>query len=568
MIQPSGWVNNIARTLVDRAQEHPDAPALIQLQLNSRQGKYEGIRFSFRDLNDETDRLARGLMAMGIRRGMRTVVMVPPRFEFYTLAFALFKIGAVVVLIDPGMGIWNLGKCLAEAEPEAFLGIPKSHLARIALRWGTKTIRYRATVGGRSLFRGWDMQKLRQEGGQGSPVLTDTGEDEMAAILFTSGSTGVAKGVVYSHGIFLSQVDLLRDLYKISPGEMDLPTFPLFGLFGPALGMTAILPVMDATRPGWVDPRAIIDPLKEYQITNLFGSPALLRRVSSSSLAQANSFRTLKRVISAGAPVSARVIRQVSSLLPKGVQVHTPYGATEALPVSSIGSDEILEETGRKTEQGEGICVGKPAPGIRVRIIRITDDPISTWSEGLEPPLGEIGEISVCGPVVTRSYYRRPESTSLHKIQDRTDGTLWHRMGDVGYLDEKGRIWFCGRKSQRVVTARRTYFTIPCEGVFNAHPLVFRTALVGVYRKGEMAPELCIEINPELRRDQRPDLTSSRKLNFIRDLFSLGQRFDHTRDICRFHIHPCFPVDIRHNAKIFREKLAKWASTRPGVSVS
>ena len=548
---------NIAEALVERARERPNALALVR-PIDDPAALKSATELTFRQLDDESDRLARGLAKLGIARGTRTVLMVPPSFEFYRLTFALFKLGAVVVLIDPGMGIKNLGVCLAEAEPEAFIGVMKAHLARIVLGWGKKTIRHHFTVGLRSFWDwspwgGWSLNRVHSEGTQGDPVLTPTTADETAAILFTSGSTGVAKGVVYTHGVFAAQVEYLRTLYDIRPGEVDLPTFPLFGLFAPALGMTAVIPWMDFTRPGRVDPRAIRAPIEIYEITNLFGSPALLRRVGFAKGTKADDFKTLRRVISAGAPVPANVLRRWKTLLPPGVQVHTPYGATEALPVSTIGSDEILGETAALTEQGKGVCVGRPVPGMEVRIIRIDDEPIPTWSDDLALSQGTIGEIVVRGPVVTRSYYNRPASTALHKIAD--GNMTWHRMGDVGYLDEKGRIWFCGRKAHRVGAK----FTIPCEGVFNAHPAVLRTALVGV-------PEavLCVEIDPTLTRRQRPDRNALTLKAFVEELRALGSVYDHTRDITTFLVHPAFPVDIRHNAKIFREKLAVWAARRLG----
>lgn len=538
---------NIAAALIDRARERPDDAALVLTAYDM--GSIDAIsRRTFRELNDRSDRLACGLARVGLTRGMRTVLMVPPSEEFYALTFALFKLGAVVVLIDPGMGVKNLGVCLAEAAPEAFIGVTKAHLARVILGWGKKTIRHRVTVGPRLLWGGWTLPRVEEEGKGGEPGLAPTPADETAAILFTSGSTGVAKGAVYTHGIFAAQVEYLRSMYGIEPGEVDLPTFPLFGLFAPALGMTAVIPEMDFTRPGRVNPWFIRSPVRHEKVTNLFGSPALLRRVFFDKETQPEDLATLRRVISAGAPVPASVIRQVVSLLPPGVQVHTPYGATEALPVSTIGSDEILSETAALTEQGRGVCVGRPVPGMSVRIIHISDEPVPAWREDLILPQGEIGEITVSGPVVTRSYYNRPESTVLHKI--RAGGDHWHRMGDVGYLDEKGRIWFCGRKSQRVVTKDGTLFTIPCEGVFNAVPGVMRTALVGVKKGGETVPVLCVELEKGARGLP------------LEQLRAAAERYDHTRPIRHFLGHPGFPVDIRHNAKIAREKLAGWAAKR------
>jgi acyl-CoA synthetase (AMP-forming)/AMP-acid ligase II len=256
--------------------------------------------------------------------------------------------------------------------------------------------------------------------------------------------------------------------------------------------------------------------------------------------------------MSAGAPVSAAVIERVTQMLAPGVQVFTPYGATESLPVSSIGSDEILGETRKQTEKGGGVCVGRPVGGMEVKIIRISDDPIATWSDELLVAPGVIGEIVVKGPVVSRSYFNRPSSTALAKIEDCQHGGFYHRMGDLGYLDESGRLWMCGRKSHRVRTERGDLFTVPCEGVFNAHPAVYRTALVGVGTSGQAQPVLCVELRPDCRHQDQDTIR--------RELLALGAAHDHTWGITTILFHPAFPVDIRHNAKIFREKLAVWAA--------
>ncbi|NBO92661.1 MAG: peptide synthase [Planctomycetia bacterium] len=552
---------NIAAALKRLANEQPDATAMIHTRGIAQGNPYER-RWTYRELDDESDRLARGLMKMGLTRGMRTVLMVPPSLEFYSVTFALFKLGAIVVLIDPGMGIRNLGICIGEAAPEAFIGVTKAHVARLLFGWGRSTIRLFVTVGWRC-WGGWSLDQVRAAGQPGSPlslpggspsasstsVLADTNADDMAAILFTSGSTGVAKGVVYTHSIFNAQVRSLRELYGIEPGEIDLPTFPLFGLFGPALGFTSVLPEMDATRPARVDPRAIFNAIERYGVTNLFGSPALLRRIAFSREADSRRLPTLRRVLSAGAPVPSVVLQQMNVLLGESVPIYTPYGATEALPVSNIGHRELLDETAGLTSEGRGVCVGRPIPGMEIRIISINDETIETWSNALLVRPGEIGEVVVRGPIVTRSYYARPLSTALHKIQH--GNTFWHRMGDVGYLDDKGRLWFCGRKSHRVVTSKGTLYTIPCEGVFNAHPAVLRTALVGV--RGE--PVLCIELDPKAGRGVN-------RLRIVQQLREMGNAHQHTRDIRHFFFHPAFPVDIRHNAKIFREKLAAWAAQR------
>jgi acyl-CoA synthetase (AMP-forming)/AMP-acid ligase II len=536
---------NISRPLTAMAALQPDRPAIIFPS--------EGRSLTFRQLDERSNRLAAGLGRIGILRGTRTALLVPPGPELFALTFALFKAGAVPVFIDPGIGARNMKGCLAEARPEAFIGIPKAHLARRLLGWGKGTLRILVTVGGSRFWGGIPLAEVEASVPAATFPAAPTLRDETAAILFTSGSTGPPKGAVYSHGTFAAQVEALRTVYGIIPGEIDLPTFPLFALFAPALGMTALIPSMDFTRPGSVDPEAILGPAREYGATTMFGSPALLRRVGTYAVEHGITVPTLKRVISAGAPVPAGVLERFAKVIHPGGEIFTPYGATESLPVSSIGSREILGETRFATAEGKGICVGRPVAGIDLAIIPIDDEPIESWRDDLRLPAGQIGEITVHGPQVTTAYFARPEATRLAKIP-ATDGSVWHRMGDTGYLDDTGRIWFCGRKAHRVETVQGPLFTIPVEGVFNAHPDVLRTALVGVGARGSQRPVLCVELEKGVRRDQEERIR--------RELLALGSSYPHTAGIGDILFHPAFPVDIRHNAKIFREKLAVWAENK------
>ncbi|PIP82235.1 MAG: peptide synthase [Elusimicrobia bacterium CG_4_9_14_3_um_filter_62_55] len=542
---------NIASHLPRMAREQPDALAVACPAGRDASGRYRWIRLSFRALDEESSRLARGLAEAGIGRGVRTVLMVPPSPEFFSLTFALFKAGSVPVLVDPGMGISNLKSCLDEAEPEAFIGVSKAHAARIALGWAKRTLRTTVTVGRRWFWGGRSLADLRSS--DGSEYLVKTRPEETAAILFTSGSTGTPKGVVYSHSIFDSQVRMLKQMYGIRPGEIDVPTFPLFALFGPALGTSAVVPEMDFTRPGSVDPRNIVDAIREFSATQMFGSPALLDQVGRWLHEQGESIPTMRRMISAGAPVSPAVLARFEGRLASGAEIHTPYGATECLPVATIGSREILRETRVGTEEGLGVCVGRPVAEMTVKIITITDGPIADWDDSLEAPAGVVGEIVVQGPVATRRYFNRDRSTALAKIEEPQTGLFYHRMGDLGYFDQSGRLWFCGRKAHRVDTGAGTLFTVPCEGVFNTIKGVARTALVGV-GNGVKKPVLCVELEPQAKGWPKPRL--------IQELRERGAKYAHTKGIETFLFHDSFPVDIRHNAKIFREKLARWAERR------
>jgi acyl-CoA synthetase (AMP-forming)/AMP-acid ligase II len=551
----SDQLMNVAAYLPEMAQRQPDRPAIVSKVGRDATGRATYDHLTFSQLNEETDRYAHGLEQVGVHRGMRTILMVRPSLEFFALCFALYKIGAVPVLIDPGMGKRRMVDCLAKIDAEGFIGIPLAHLLRVLHRSAFKSIRISVTVGRRWCWGGPRLSDLRTDPWRPYDM-APTAEDHPAAIIFTTGSTGPPKGVLFTHGMFDAQVRILREYFNIQPGEIDLPTFPLFALFDPALGMTAVLPDMDPTRPAHVDPVKIIEAIRDQSVTHMFGSPALLNRVGRYGEAHGVKLPTLRRVISAGAPAPPETLRRFATMLSPQAQIFTPYGATEALPVASIGSHEILGQTAEITARGGGTCVGRPVPDVQVRIIRITDGPIEEWSEDLVLPDGEIGEVVVKGPVVTLEYCTDPGATRLAKIRDGE--TVWHRMGDVGRFDGDGRLWFCGRKAHRVITQRGTLFTVPCEAVFNQHPAVFRSALVGIGAPPNQRPVICVE----LEEDAGMVHDSAGCARLFRELAALGAEREMTRAIGTFLIHPAFPVDIRHNAKIFREKLADWAAAQ------
>ncbi len=255
-------------------------------------------------------------------------------------------------------------------------------------------------------------------------------------------------------------------------------------------------------------------------------------------------------MLSAGAPVPAETLRKLRDLVHPDANIVTPYGATEALPIASIESREVIAETGPAAAKGKGVCVGTPFESVDWKVIEIDDGPLETIDRVTELDRGKIGELMVAGPMVTRQYVVRSEQNAFHKVSDGE--RIWHRMGDVGYLDDRGRFWFCGRKAHRVDCVDRTLFTVPCEAVFNSHPFVYRSALVPRGQRPNQTPVIMVETYPE----HRPKTDQQR--NELRDqLLDLAARNPLTRRIEEIIIRDApLPVDIRHNSKIFREQLA------------
>ena len=564
---------NISEYLPQRAREATDRAAVICTHSPDERGR---TQLSFGEMNLESDQLAWGLTELGLAPGTRTLIMLRPGLEFITLTFALFKLGAVPVLIDPGMGRKNLLDCIKQVRAEAMIAVPLAHAIRTILgHEAFDGLKLKITAGRRWFWGGPTLKHARAAGKTARPFpIAKTTRSSPAAILFTTGSTGIPKGVLYQHGMFGAQVEAIRTQYGIEPGEVDLPAFPLFALFSTALGTTCVIPEMDPTRPAQCDPAKIVRAIQAHNVTYSFGSPAIWKRVGPYCIDKGITLPDLKRILMAGAPVRGDVLAPFVKILGPGADTHIPYGATEALPVASIRGSEVLNETWALTRQGRGYCVGKPLAGITVRID--TPAPLSPPGRGVggegqahliskslgnsranpSPPaplpkrergeLQQIGEILVSGAVVTQEYFEMPEQTRAAKVID-ADGLLWHRMGDMGYLDDTGRLWFCGRKAHRVVTPEKTFYSVCCEALFEEAfekkvSAKCRAALVSV--NGH--PVIIMEAIPISL-----DLKSWRPANPITDSI----------DAVLYHPQP-FPVDIRHNAKINREQLGQWAESR------
>ncbi|PAJ74729.1 peptide synthase [Pseudoalteromonas sp. NBT06-2] len=548
---------NLCRHLKSAAVKMPSSLAVAVQKSHFCKLNYDEI--DFKTLNEKSDAIAYALNAYGVKQGMKAVLMVTPSLDFFALTFALFKAGIIPILVDPGMGVKNLKQCFLESKPDVFIGIPKAQIARKLFSWGKKSVKHVITVGGNEIVYRFTGQMTLNQLLAKYPVnapypMVTLADDDMSAILFTSGSTGVPKGVVYSHRMFEAQISALKNDYEIKPGERDLATFPLFSLFGPALGMASIVPDMDASKPITANPKYIFSAIEKYQCSNLFANPALIEVLGKAGEKKSHKLTSLQRVISAGAPATLASIKTFSKMLNTNVEVLNSYGATESLPLTKIGSEALLK-TKEITNNGGGICVGKPVEGVNIEIINITEDDIVDWNTVINTDIllkpNQIGEIVVKGPMVSRTYYERKSATTSAKIKD--DGQVRHRMGDLGYLDDQGLLWMCGRKAHRIETNHEVLFSIPCERIFNTHKAVKRSALVAVTNNNVTQPILCIELENGFR--------ISEKILFG-ELKQIGAKFTQTQNITDFLIHPDFPVDIRHNAKIFREKLAVWAQNK------
>jgi len=557
---------NVGLRLTEQALRFPDQLGIATPRGSHRLGTNRPYhRVSLRDMDLRSSAVAAGMQEMGIGPGKRIALLVRFGENFITLVFALLKCGATAILIDPGMGRKNVLQCLAEAEPDGFVAIPLAHAIVKVYSSRFPKAKHNVTVGRRFGFLPHPTLSQLESKSPSAFVPPETLPSDPAAIIFTTGSTGPPKGVLYTHRTFNGQIDKISGHYGIEPGGLDLSGFPLFGLFNAVMGTGTILPDMDPTRPADVDPVRLLDAIDQWQVNQSFGSPALWTKVGLYCQRTGRTVLSLSRVLSAGAPVPSRVLEQIRSAMHPDGKMFTPYGATEALPIASIESREVLGETAALTRIGRGTCVGNRFEGIQWRVIRIQDGPLRDVDETERLEQGEIGELMVSGPVVTQTYITRTDQNALHKVFDPTllssentsnDGSIryWHRMGDVGYIDDRDRFWFCGRKGHRVITPNRTLYTEPIEGVINTHPWVYRSALVPRGRAPNQSPAVIIEPWPEHRRDvvAHPVQTKQEWSQLIQSHLP-GYPID------AFIVHPGkLPTDIRHNSKIFREQLTTW----------
>jgi acyl-CoA synthetase (AMP-forming)/AMP-acid ligase II len=561
----TGASANIAQHLPAMAARLPATPALKVPRGRGADGRIDYLVLTFAELDGEVDAWVRHLEERGVRRDDRVLLMVKQGLPLIASAFALFKIGAVPVVIDPGMGLKNFLACVRRSRPRVLLGIPLARLMALLFRPTFRTVEVKVGASADPVAR-------LSAAGEGVPAKVPVirAAADLAAILFTSGSTGAPKGVCYEHGMFAAQVETIRSTYAIAPGEVDLPMLPIFALFNPALGMTTVVPEIDPRRPASVDPRKIVQAIQQEKVTNSFGSPTLWSRIAGHCIQGRITLPTLKRVLCAGAPVPLSLWEQSLQFLPGG-QLFSPYGATEALPVSSVSAAEILERHGASSPASEagssgagasgpraGACVGRVVGDAEVRIIAIEEKPLPALEHAVLLPPGEVGEIIVAGSVVTKNYDGLPEATAAAKIKG--EGRVWHRLGDCGCLDGNGVLWFFGRKVERVITSDGVFFTEPCERVFRPLAGVARCALIGFGERPRQVPALVIQ-------PADPSLPSGAKEQLARELRAVAKANPATVGIRKFFFHPDFPVDVRHNAKIHRLTLARWAAGEQAIEI-
>ena len=534
--------HNLIHYLDHWAVEAPDRPAIIT-PVDLAASSHRVIRFG--ELALDVAALAAGLRRKGLQQGDRVVVMVPMSAALYTLILALLKIGAITVFVDPWVGLARLLACVRLVEPAAFAGPP---IVQVLASGFAEFRRIETRLV--STKQGWGRLMASRRSSQLAVAATSpVAPDDTALITFTTGSSGTPKGANRTHGFLEAQHQALCAEMKVQAGDVVMPALPIFILSNLAAGATSVIPAMRPSRPAAVDPAAILRQIQLFGVTSMVGSPAFFAPLTRRLGELHSTLPGVKSVFTGGAAVPPELMQDLANLLPDG-EAFIGYGSTEAEPVALISAREVVAETGARTARGEGDCVGRPAHGLEVKIIRAITGPVVDphWAE-LELPAGQIGEVLVSGRQVNRDYFRNEEAVKLNKIRE-PGGRVWHRMGDVGYRDDRGRLWIVGRMHNRVHRSGSVLYPGIVEALAQAEPWVKRAALVGL-PDGELGQRAVVAVVP----GAAPRIDGLRA-----KLAEHGILVDEV--ILRRHI----PVDPRHNSKIDYDRLARSLSRLPGLT--
>ena len=520
-------VRSAGTSVFDGLRRRFDDPGTAIVDLASRE------TIDFATFTQRVEAVAVGLRRQGLLEGDRVAMLTPPGIDLLVAVYGVWRAGGVTVIADRGLGLRGLGRAVASTRPRWSVGPRRAGLAKSLLRWAPRSEHL-------------DVATLIAE-----PVATDElppepGPDAPAAILFTSGATGPAKGVRYRHGQLAAQRDALAATYAITGSDRLVAAFAPFALYGPALGVPTALTDCDVTTPGELTAQALDEACFELDATMAFASPAALANVVATARSHGGVYRgisSLRLVFSAGAPVPAETLHAIAALAPDA-SIHTPYGMTEALPVADIDLDGI--DAAEAAGDGRGVCVGPPVHGAEVCIVPMRFDAVDGVPVAVRT--GETGEILVRAPWVSDGYLGRWETERLAR-----PGDGWHRSGDVGHLDRDGRLWVEGRSVHVIDAAGGAITPVPVERAVeralspDGRVTAGRVAAVGVGPAGCQQLVVVVE-----RKEEEPGLAGRELAAAVRAVV--------TDPVAAVLLSRRLPVDIRHNAKIDRTAVADWAA--------
>ena len=591
-----GAVPEAFRPMLAALTEHADDTSVAVVDMDPKgDGTTVSVTLTWAGLNRQVNAAAARLHALGVRPGDRVNLMVPPGARLTTLIYACLKLGAVIVVADTGLGLSGLTRALKGANPSFLIGIPAALTAARTLLWPGKRISVEplGTAQEKLLGVAGSVFAASAEGRLGEPIPTPTVvefpspvPDADAAVLYTSGSTGPAKGVVYTQRQLAGMRDAIANTYGFAPGSGLVAGFAPFALLGPALGATSVTPTMDVTRPKTLTASALASAAAAIDASVVFASPAALVNVvvtaDELNAEQRAALAKVQTVLSAGAPIPVPLLEELSALVPNA-SLHTPYGMTEGLPVTDVSFEMIRQAIAEGTPNAagevldpfarDGVCVGFAVYGAAVAIAPLLQD--GSVADELTHEPGVTGEILVSAPHVKDRY------DTLWVTEEQSISTPgWHHTGDVGHLDASGRLWVEGRLAHVLLTSQGVLTPVAAEQSAESLPEVRRAALVAVGPAGTAAPVLVIEASANTAALEARQSASGLKRALL-DRVPGARRFPIAEGVAPFELSQLVrqkvaedtgvelaavlvvhehPTDIRHNSKIDRPALGEWAS--------
>ena len=533
------------------ARRDDDDVAIIDMAVRGGSAR----RVSWRQLDDRVRSLAAGFARVGVRRGQRVSVLVPPGPTLTAVVYACLRLGAVVVVADAGLGVRGLSRAVRGAWPDVVIGeLPGLSAARV-LGWpGARiSVERLAAASERLLGVSHDLANVAALGAAalraGVPMPPEPAPDDPAAILFTSGSTGPAKGVAYTHRQLSALRDVLAAHFDVGADTGLVTGFAPFALLGPALGTRSATPDMDVSAPRTLTARAVAAAVRASDARIVFLSPAaILNVVTTAGDLSGDDRRALEGVrtfLSTGAPVGEPLLAAAAELMPNA-EPHTPYGMTECLLVTDVTLAGIRAVS---NAADRGVCVGSPIGSNRVLISALDAEGRAVGAPSDEP--GVLGEVVVSAAHLKTSYDRLWLTDRGAVCETPREGR-WHRTGDVGHLDAEGRLWIEGRLPHVLATADGPVAPVGPEQQIEGAAGVRRAAVVGVgpegLRQAVAVVEVAVEVVPSAAR---PGLASPELTADVRARTALP--------LVAVLVVPHLPTDIRHNSKIDRTRLSEWA---------
>ena len=543
-------------TLSDRlreaAQHHPYKKAIAMPSGMDKSGRTTFSHLSFGMLHRESDAIAHKLECAGVQKGMRAFVMLDPGPDYLSFTYALLKLGAVPVITSPGLSRKSFLECMTDAAIDVFIGSAGHHMFRLMNKSAFGNLSVPITVGQR-LF--WGGHKIIIDTNESlSPEAPEEAkEDDPALIFFTPGVTGRPKGVHYTHSSLTALSTAIGTMLDISPGDLHMVLHPLVVVLSPAMGVSAVMPDVDLDYLLEADMGHITDLILKQGVTHIMASPSLLSMIGDHLAGKETVLSSLKKLIVHGTHVIPEFLTDFLPCVNENTDILLTYGAAETFPVCVLDFREMLEETKHLSERGFGACIGRPVRECDLVLISRSDDAISRLYQDMILQTGDVGEILVRGMHVSTMYVDNPKADAYAKVKDDRE-QIWHRTGDLAWRDKKGRLWFCGRKSQTVTTKEGPVFTISCETIFNMHPDVHRSALVGIGTPSAQTPVMFVELDKKCSKKRKNEIHG--------ELLELAKSNDATHPIDTILFYDTFPVDGYHFSKILREELAAYAEKK------